>query len=95
MNSGSMSPMLKEGDDFGIIKIPFNDIKVGDVIFFHRPAGEDRLIVHRVAEIQADLKGERVITTKGDANLASIPGTDFPIRVNNFIGKVYCAYSIF
>jgi len=31
---------------------------------------------------------DRVIRTKGDANPSSIPGTDFPIRKNDYIGKV-------
>ena len=89
VSSGSMIPALNVNDilvvgDAG----SFGDLQVGDIIVFHRPAGEDRVIVHRVSEIQTDSRGERVITTKGDANPASIPGTDFPIREPNFIGKV-------
>ena len=89
VSSGSMIPKLNVND---ILVVgdgnSFNDLKVGDIIVFHRPAGEDKVIVHRVAEIQTDSRGERVITTKGDANPASIPGTDFPIRQKNFIGMV-------
>lgn len=89
VSSGSMVPVLNVND---ILVVgdgnSFNDLTVGDIIVFHRPAGEDRVIVHRVAEIQTDSKGDRVITTRGDANPASIPGTDFPIRQPNFIGKV-------
>jgi signal peptidase len=43
--------------------------------------------VHRVAEITYE-NGKRVIITKGDASPVSIPGVDFPIYDNNFIGKV-------
>jgi len=89
VSSGSMIPTLNVND---ILVVgdgnSFNDVHLGDIIVFHRPAGEDKVIVHRVAEIQTDSRGERVITTKGDANPASIPGTDFPIRQKNFIGKV-------
>lgn len=31
---------------------------------------------------------EKTLLTKGDANECSIPGIDFPITVNNYIGKV-------
>ncbi len=31
---------------------------------------------------------EKTILTKGDANECSIPGIDYPITVNNYIGKV-------
>jgi signal peptidase len=31
---------------------------------------------------------ERIITTKGDANPASIPGTDYPITKDDYIGEV-------
>ncbi len=89
VSSGSMFPVLKV-DDILIVGggNSFNDLKVGDIIVFHRPAGENRVIVHRVTQIQNDFSGHRVLITKGDANSVSIPGTDFPIRENNFIGKV-------
>lgn len=95
LNSESMSPVMKAGEEFGFVKVNFNDLHLGDIIVFHRPAGQDILIVSRVAEIQTDSRGERVITTQGDANPASIPGTDFPIREKNFVGKVDCIYSLF
>jgi signal peptidase I len=53
-------------------------------------------IVHRVAEIiQTDDKSNnnkssssRIIRTKGDANPSSIPGIDYPVREQDYIGKV-------
>lgn len=53
-------------------------------------------IVHRVAEIiQTEDKSNnnnksssRIIRTKGDANPSSIPGIDYPIREQDYIGKV-------
>ena len=57
-----------------------------DIIVFNRPAGQDRVIVHRVAAIIDD--DPLSIRTKGDANPASIPGTDFPITEEEYIGKV-------
>jgi signal peptidase len=66
----------------------WDTLHVGDIIVFNRPDGEDRVIVHRVAEISENSAGDRVIRTKGDANPASIPGTDYPIHKDNYIGKV-------
>jgi signal peptidase len=69
---------------------PFEDIEVGDIIVFNRPSDHNRVIVHRVASIiQEDPK---TIRTQGDANPASIPGTDFPITEEEYIGKV--AYTL-
>jgi signal peptidase len=89
--SGSMIPVLQVYDVL-IVQghEPFEDIKVGDIIVFNRPTGHDRVIVHRVAAIIDD--EPKTIRTKGDANPASIPGTDFPITKEEYIGKV--AYTI-
>ncbi len=89
--SGSMIPVLQVYDVL-IVQghEPFEDIKVGDIIVFNRPSGHDRVIVHRVAAIIDD--EPKTIRTKGDANPASIPGTDFPITKEEYIGKV--AYTI-
>ena len=85
--SGSMIPVLQVYDVL-IVQghEPFEDIKVGDVIVFNRPSGHDRVIVHRVASIIND--DPKTIRTQGDANPASIPGTDFPITKEEYIGKV-------
>lgn len=89
--SGSMIPVLQVYDVL-IVQghEPFEDIQVGDIIVFNRPTGHDRVIVHRVAAIIDD--EPKTIKTKGDANPASIPGTDFPITKEEYIGKV--AYTI-
>jgi signal peptidase len=88
VSSGSMEPVLQINDvlivrDAG----SWDDLKVGDIIVF-KPEGGDKVIVHRIAEITVDNHGDRTIRTKGDANPTSIPGTDFPIRENNYIGRV-------
>ena len=53
---------------------------------FNRPSDHNRVIVHRVASILDD--DPKTIRTQGDANPASIPGTDFPITEEEYIGKV-------
>ena len=88
VSSGSMVPQLKvfdvlvvQGND------PFESVVVDDIIVFNRPAGNDRVIVHRVVELFEN-EEPYSIRTKGDANPASIPGTDFPITEEEYIGKV-------
>jgi len=85
--SGSMIPVLQVYDVL-IVQghVSFEDIEVGDIIVFNRPSGHDRVIVHRVVSIIDD--DPKTIRTKGDANPASIPGTDFPITKEEYIGKV-------
>jgi len=92
VSSGSMIPVLNVGDIL-IVKDgnTFNSLKVGDIIVFNRPQGGDRVIVHRILEINNRF-GEKVIVTKGDANDGIIPGTDFPIREKDYIGTV--AYTV-
>ena len=85
--SGSMIPVL-EVYDVIIIQghIPFEEIEIGNIIVFNRPSDHDRVIVHRVVSIIDD--DPKTIRTQGDANPASIPGTDFPITEEEYIGKV-------
>ena len=92
VSSGSMIPVLNVGDIL-VVKDgnTFNSLKVGDIIVFNRPQGGDRVIVHRIIEVN-DRFGEKVIVTKGDANDGIIPGTDFPIREKDYIGSV--AYTV-
>ncbi len=88
VSSGSMVPVLEVYDVLIVDgKIPFEEIQVGDIIVFNRPSGHDRVIVHRVAAIIDE--DPFTIRTKGDANPASIPGTDFPITEEDYIGKVW------
>ena len=85
--SGSMIPELQVYDVLVVQgHVDFEDIQIGDIIVFDRPSGHDRVIVHRVVSITDD--DPRTLRTKGDNNVASIPGTDFPITEKEYIGKV-------
>jgi len=87
VSSGSMIPELEVYDVLVVQgNEPFEDIDVGDIIVFNRPSGHDRVIVHRVASIIED--DPKTIKTKGDANPSSIPGTDYPVTEEEYIGKV-------
>lgn len=90
VSSGSMIPVLQVYDVLVVNgNVPFDDIKIGDIIVFNRPNGHDRVIVHRVAAILDDRPESKTIRTKGDANPISIPGTDYPITKEEYIGKVF------
>ena len=85
--SGSMIPVLQVYD---IIVIQghdtFEEVEIGDIIVFDRPSDHNRVIVHRVVSITNE--DPKIIRTQGDANPGSIPGTDFPITEEEYIGKV-------
>lgn len=85
--SGSMIPELQVYDLLVIqAHVPFEEIQTGDIIVFDRPSDHNRVIVHRVVEITND--DPRTLKTKGDNNIASIPGTDLPITEREYLGKV-------
>lgn len=87
VSSGSMEPVLNVYDVLIVQNgSTFDTVQRGDIIVFNRPEVHDRVIVHRIVDINE--RSERTITTKGDANPASIPGTDFPITKDDYIGKV-------
>ena len=90
VSSGSMIPVLQVYDVLVVNgNVPFEEIQIGDIIVFNRPNGHDRVIVHRVAAILDDRPESKTIRTKGDANPISIPGTDYPITEEEYIGKVF------
>ncbi len=85
--SGSMIPEL-EVYDVLIVQghEPFEDLEIGDIIVFNRPSDHNRVIVHRVVSVTDD--DPITLRTKGDSNPASIPGTDYPITQEEYLGKV-------
>ena len=87
VSSGSMYPELKMYDIIVITgNQPFEDVKVGDIIVFDRPKDHNKVIVHRVVAVVDD--DPKTLTTKGDNNQSSIPGTDFPITEKEYTGTV-------
>ena len=85
--SRSMVPELSVYDVLVVqARVPFEEVKVGDVIVFDRPSDHNRVIVHRVVAIIDD--EPKTLMAKGDANAASIPGTDYPITEKEYIGSV-------
>ena len=90
--SESMVPSLNIGDVVIIRNgggFSFMDLQVGDIIVFHTNDAGGRTIVHRIVEIYADAtSGERLVKTKGDNNPISYEDFDYPIRQQDYYGKV-------
>jgi len=93
ISSNSMSPSLIEGDIIAWTPTTMNDIKIGDVVVFKSYVSwpGEKLVVHRVADIIKDSKGEPLLETKGDANKwTDQAGPHIPepyIREDHVIGK--------
>jgi signal peptidase I len=71
VESGSMEPALYRGDIIPWMPSDINSVKAGDVIVFKTSSSlsnNERLIVHRVVEIQEERNGEIRFITQGDAN---------------------------
>ena len=87
VSSGSMYPELAKHDIIVISgHMPFEDVKIGDIIVFDRPKDHDKVIVHRVVAVVDD--NPKTLRTKGDNNQNSIVGTDYPITKEEYIGTV-------
>jgi len=81
-----MEPFFYEGDFLAMTKVPFKEIVVGDVIVYRNPSDPSKVTAHRVVATIDD--NPKTLRAKGDANPASIPGTDFPISENQYIGRI-------
>ena len=91
VSSGSMIPVLQVYDVIVVEgNTPFQDVKKGDIIVFYSPKlyeqGKERVIVHRVSLLMGE--DPKIVRTRGDANPASIAGTDYPITEKEYLGKV-------
>jgi signal peptidase len=80
--SGSMRPVLHEGDILLIEGVRFEEIRAspvdGDIVVYRRPY-DGRLIVHR-----AIAKTSSALITKGDANSSPDP---FPVPPDAVVGR--------
>lgn len=83
--TGSMEPTYDEKDWLIFQRVPFGQVRIGDVISFYCP--EDGVpITHRVVE---KLKDGRLVT-KGDNNPLPDPWT---VSMENFRGMLIASYS--
>ena len=77
ITSGSMWPVLKQGDLILVAAVKPEALNVGDIVVYANDRG---FTIHRVTEVDREA-GE--ITTKGDANNVS----DKPVPVKDVFGR--------
>jgi signal peptidase len=75
MLTGSMSPAIRSGDVIVDTPLALRDVRVGQVLTYHIPVDDHRVISHRVIEVQHLAPGTVNVRTKGDANAAADPWT--------------------
>lgn len=109
----SMQPTVLPGTVAVIDKVPFNQLKVGDVIVFvpqialqfscdSSPRGDSLTsetqipcyIIHRIVSITTNGQGQRIVETKGDNNLISIPDYDTDINSSMYVGQVVLQFPL-
>lgn len=78
--TGSMEPTLHGGDVLTVEAVPFNSLRVGDIIVFCDPRQKPQKIVHRIVEIR---RGK--LWTKGDANFRR---DAFWVMPSHVVGRV-------
>ncbi len=77
VTSGSMWPVLHEGDLVLIKGAGKDEIAIGDVVVFQNESGNG-FTIHRIVRL-----GEKTFTTKGDANFSD----DKPVPYDRLVGK--------
>ncbi|OGZ44859.1 MAG: signal peptidase I [Candidatus Ryanbacteria bacterium RIFCSPHIGHO2_02_FULL_45_13b] len=77
ITSGSMWPVLHEGDLIFIEGVSRSDLAVDDIVVWQNPKG---FTIHRITKLN-----ETTLITKGDANFTE----DEPVRYEDVIGRTY------
>ncbi len=66
--TNSMAPKYAPGTFLVVKPVPFDQLRVGDVITYQIESGKPGVISHRIVSIGATQSGARVLTTQGDNN---------------------------
>lgn len=80
--TGSMLPTLKGGEVVLVNPVPIADVRVGDVVVARWEA-RGLNVIHRVLRINV-IRGEIVLTTKGDNN---VDADAFKVTQKDFRGR--------
>lgn len=87
--TGSMSPAYPAGTLVVVRPVALADVRVGDVVTYQLRSGEPAVATHRVVGVGWTADGEKVLTTRGDANSAADAE---PVREVQLRGEVW--YSV-
>jgi signal peptidase I len=75
MLTGSMIPTINPGDIAVDTRVSVYDLRPGDMITYHIPVQDNRVVTHRIVSIDSEPDGSVTVQTKGDANPANDPWT--------------------
>jgi len=75
MLTASMAPGIRPGDVIVDTPLALTDVRVGQVLTYHIPVDDHRVVSHRVIQVQRPGPGIVNIRTQGDANTAADPWT--------------------
>lgn len=86
--TSSMAPKYAPGTFLVVKPVPFEELRVGDIITYQIESGKDTVITHRITSIGASQDGEVLFTTKGDNNSVE---DELPVREVQVRGKLFYA----
>ena len=86
--TSSMAPKYAPGTFLVVKPVPFEELRIGDVITYQIESGSPAVITHRITAISAEQSGEMVFTTKGDNNDVE---DELPVREIQVKGKLFYA----
>lgn len=83
--TGSMQPKYPPGTMVVVKPKPIDEIGIGEVITYQLESGEPTVVTHRVVSVGINGKGERLLTTQGDANNAPDAKPVMPVQVKGVL----------
>ncbi|MCC9205450.1 signal peptidase I [Arthrobacter sp. zg-Y769] len=86
--TSSMAPKYAPGTFLVVKPVPFDELRVGDVITFQIESGSSAVITHRITAISPSQSGETTFITKGDNNDVE---DELPVREVQVRGKLFYA----
>ena len=86
--TSSMAPKYAPGTFLVVKPVPFEELKVGDIITYQIESGSPTVITHRISSVTAEQSGEIVFITKGDNNDVE---DELPVREVQVKGKLFYA----